>query len=133
MMTDLYTSANYHEALNGFDHNDVQPLAHQTWTPETLCVESFHEQTKYYTSRWDGLCPYIDVTPQMLAAAQKPASRAWPWLAQSCWKLCHASFHRASSWGAKGASVRRVAGRESRPRAGSPSSWRSSGVSRANE
>ena len=72
MTTDLYSSANYQDALQGYDHNDVQSLAHQTWTPENLCVESFHEQVKYYTSRWDGLCPYIDVTPQMLAAAKKP-------------------------------------------------------------
>ena len=37
-----------------------------------LCVESFHEETRYYTSRWDALCPYIDVTPEMLAMARKP-------------------------------------------------------------
>ena len=30
MTTDLYSSANYQEALNGFDHSEVQTLAHQT-------------------------------------------------------------------------------------------------------
>jgi len=50
----------------------VQTLHHQSWTAENLCVESFHEETRYYTSRWDALCPYIDVTPEMLATARKP-------------------------------------------------------------
>ena len=50
----------------------VQTLHHQSWTAENLCVESFHEETRYYTSRWDALCPYIDVTPEMLAMARKP-------------------------------------------------------------
>ena len=50
----------------------VQTLHHQSWTAENLCVESFHEETRYYTSRWDALCPYIDVTPEMLALARKP-------------------------------------------------------------
>jgi hypothetical protein len=50
----------------------VQSLHHQSWTAENLCVESFHEETRYYTSRWDALCPYIDVTPEMLATARKP-------------------------------------------------------------
>ncbi len=49
-----------------------QTLKHQSWTADNLCVESFHEETQYYTSRWDGLCPYIDVTPEMLAVARKP-------------------------------------------------------------
>ncbi len=47
-------------------------LAYQSWTAENLCVESYHEVIKYYTSRWDALCPYIDVTPEMLASARKP-------------------------------------------------------------
>ena len=50
----------------------VQTLHHQSWTAENLCVESFHEETRYYTSRWDALCPDIDVTPEMLATARKP-------------------------------------------------------------
>lgn len=47
-------------------------LSNQTWTAETLCVESFHEHIPYFTSRWDGLCPYIDVSPEMLKMAKKP-------------------------------------------------------------
>jgi len=35
-------------------------------------VDSYHEETLYYTSRWDALCPYVDVTPEMLAMAKKP-------------------------------------------------------------
>ena len=50
----------------------AQTLAYQSWTPDNLCVESFHEETRYYTSRWDALCPYIDVTPEMLETAHKP-------------------------------------------------------------
>jgi hypothetical protein len=52
--------------------NQVQVLGHQSWTPENLCVESYHEDILYYTSRWDALCPYVDVTPAMLAMAPKP-------------------------------------------------------------
>jgi len=52
--------------------SDSQSLQYQSWTADNLCVESFHEQTKYFTSRWDALCPYIDVTPEMLATARKP-------------------------------------------------------------
>ncbi len=54
------------------DEAPAQTLHYQSWTPDNLCVESFHEETQYYTSRWDALCPYIDVTPEMLATARKP-------------------------------------------------------------
>jgi hypothetical protein len=47
-------------------------VGHQTWNQDNLCVESYHEDILYYTSRWDALCPYIDVTPEMLVMAQKP-------------------------------------------------------------
>ena len=47
-------------------------LSYQSWTPENLCVESFHEHIQYYTCRWDALCPYIDVNSDMLAMAKKP-------------------------------------------------------------
>ena len=49
-----------------------QRVGYQTWTPDNLCVESYHEDILYYTSRWDALCPYIDVTPKMLEMAPKP-------------------------------------------------------------
>jgi len=52
--------------------NDVHVLGHQSWTAENLCVESYHEDILYYTSRWDALCPYVDVTPAMLEMAPKP-------------------------------------------------------------
>ena len=50
----------------------VHRLGHQSWTADNLCVESFHEETQYYTCRWDALCPYIDISPEMLAMAKKP-------------------------------------------------------------
>lgn len=52
--------------------SDVQYAGHQSWTVENLCVESYHEDILYYTSRWDALCPYVDVTPAMLEMAPKP-------------------------------------------------------------
>ena len=52
--------------------DDVHFLGHQSWTAQNLCVESFHEAIPYFTSRWDALCPYIDVTPRMLEMARKP-------------------------------------------------------------
>jgi hypothetical protein len=47
-------------------------VGYQSWTQDNLCVDSYHEETLYYTSRWDALCPYVDVTPDMLAMAKKP-------------------------------------------------------------
>lgn len=47
-------------------------VGYQSWNEDNLCVESYHEDILYYTSRWDALCPYVDVTPEMLAMAKKP-------------------------------------------------------------
>lgn len=47
-------------------------LEHQSWNAENLSVESYHEEILYYTSRWDALCPYVNVSPEMIAMAQKP-------------------------------------------------------------
>ena len=52
--------------------SDIHRVGYQSWTADNLCVESYHEDILYYTSRWDALCPYIDVTPEMLAMAAKP-------------------------------------------------------------
>jgi hypothetical protein len=52
--------------------NDVQHVGYQSWTPDNLCILSEHNDITYYTSRWDALCPYIDVTEEMLANAPKP-------------------------------------------------------------
>ncbi len=52
--------------------NPSQSVGYQSWTEDNLCVDSYHEDIHYYTSRWDGLCPYVDVTPEMLAMAKKP-------------------------------------------------------------
>jgi hypothetical protein len=47
-------------------------LGYQSWTPENLCIEGEHNGIPYFTPRWDALCPYIDVTEEMLDAARKP-------------------------------------------------------------
>ena len=52
--------------------NPSQSVGCQSWNEDNLCVDSYHEDIHYYTSRWDGLCPYVDVTPEMLAMAKKP-------------------------------------------------------------
>jgi hypothetical protein len=52
--------------------NQTLSVGYQSWTQDNLCVDSYHEETLYYTSRWDALCPYVDVTPDMLAMAKKP-------------------------------------------------------------
>lgn len=53
-------------------HNRTLSVGYQSWNQDNLCVDSYHEETLYYTSRWDALCPYVDVTPEMLAMAKKP-------------------------------------------------------------
>ena len=58
------------ESANQAD--DVQHIGYQSWTPDNLCILSEHNDITYYTSRWDALCPYIDVTEEMLANAPKP-------------------------------------------------------------
>jgi hypothetical protein len=62
--------------LEVHDHAQGDPehfdLEHQSWNAENLCVESYHEEILYYTSRWDALCPYVNVSPEMIAMAQKP-------------------------------------------------------------
>ena len=64
------------ETLEFHDHAQGDPehfnLEHQSWNAENLCVESYHEEILYYTSRWDALCPYVNVSPEMIAMAQKP-------------------------------------------------------------
>ena len=73
MRTDAALPSDFFEPAVCASNEPVKrALAHQSWTDENLCVESFHEEIRYYTSRWDALCPYIDVTPDMLASARKP-------------------------------------------------------------
>jgi hypothetical protein len=50
----------------------VMRVGNQSWTARNLCVESYHEDILYYTSRWDALCPYIDISDEMLAMAPRP-------------------------------------------------------------
>jgi hypothetical protein len=62
--------------LNIFNHSateaQIKHVGNQSWTADNLCVESDHNDILYYTTRWDALCPYIDVTEDMLASAPKP-------------------------------------------------------------
>ncbi|NCW86119.1 MAG: hypothetical protein EBV69_08510 [Oxalobacteraceae bacterium] len=51
---------------------DVHRVGHQSWTTDNLYVESYHEEILYYTSRWDALCPYIEVNEEMIAKAPRP-------------------------------------------------------------
>ena len=65
------------DALTLSDFSDtVQTVIHevgyQSWTKENLWVLSEHENIEYFTTRWDALCPYIDVTSEMLEMAPKP-------------------------------------------------------------
>jgi len=50
----------------------VREIGHQSWTADNLCVPSLHNDAEYYTTRWDALCPYVDVTEEMLAMAARP-------------------------------------------------------------
>ena len=50
----------------------VHTVGYQSWTKDNLSVNSEHEGIQYNTTRWDALCPYIDVTEDMLQMAPKP-------------------------------------------------------------
>ena len=50
----------------------VHEVGYQSWTKENLWVLSEHENIEYFTTRWDALCPYIEVTNEMLEMAPKP-------------------------------------------------------------
>lgn len=54
------------------EDSETRSVGHQSWTRENLCVDSAHEDIHYYTTRWDALCPYIDVSDEMLAMAPRP-------------------------------------------------------------
>jgi hypothetical protein len=73
-MTDSRSNALEREehATDSTPSDTTMRVGHQSWTPDNLCVDSYHEEILYHTSRWDGLCPYVDVTPEMLAMAKKP-------------------------------------------------------------
>jgi hypothetical protein len=50
----------------------VHEVGNQSWTEDNLLVESEHNDILYYTTRWDALCPYINVTLEMLDSAPRP-------------------------------------------------------------
>ena len=51
---------------------ETMSVGYQSWTQENLCVDSSHNDIHYFTTRWDALCPYIDVSEEMLAVAPRP-------------------------------------------------------------
>jgi hypothetical protein len=73
-MTDYRSNVLEREEAVTDDTTTDSPLhvGYQSWNRDNLCVESYHDNILYYTSRWDALCPYVDVTPEMLAMAKKP-------------------------------------------------------------
>jgi hypothetical protein len=50
----------------------VHEVGYQSWTKDNLWVLSEHEDIEYFTTRWDALCPYIEVTNEMIEMAPKP-------------------------------------------------------------
>ena len=50
----------------------VHEVGYQSWTKDNLWVLSEHENIEYFTTRWDALCPYIEVTNEMIEMAPKP-------------------------------------------------------------
>lgn len=50
----------------------VYRVGYQTFTEKNLCVRSEHNGIPYYTTRWDALCPYIDISPELIACAKRP-------------------------------------------------------------
>jgi hypothetical protein len=61
-----------HPQTNFIEQIKDNEVGHQSWTKDNLWVPSYHEKILYFTTRWDALCPYIDVTEEMLAMAPKP-------------------------------------------------------------
>lgn len=54
------------------DEAEVHEVRYQSWTKDNLLVDSEHNGIHYYTTRWDALCPYIEVDEKLLAFAPKP-------------------------------------------------------------
>ena len=50
----------------------VRHVGYQSWTENNLLVESDHNDILYYTTRWDALCPYINVSEEMINFAPRP-------------------------------------------------------------
>lgn len=50
----------------------VRQVGYQSWTPKNLSVESYHNDILYFTSRWDALCPYVEVNEELLQNAPRP-------------------------------------------------------------
>ena len=58
--------------VTGTTQTVVHEVGYQSWTKDNLWVLSEHENIEYFTTRWDALCPYIEVTNEMLEMAPKP-------------------------------------------------------------
>jgi len=47
-------------------------VGRQSFTAKNLCIRTEHNGIPYYTTRWDALCPYIDLSAEMIACARRP-------------------------------------------------------------
>ena len=62
----------------GVNKVETQTVGNQTWSRENLCVESYHEEILYYTTRWDafwGAATNGFSRPSTLKSTSLPAPR----------------------------------------------------------
>jgi hypothetical protein len=68
----LLTVSNSETFICDRQDTETHRLGYQSWTKHNLCIDSFHGDIAYFTTRWDALCPYIAVNETMLQMAEKP-------------------------------------------------------------
>ena len=68
----LVSTPLYTQSFDSIQSGRSYRLGHQTWTASNLYVHSYHDDISYFTTRWDALCPYIDVNEVMLNMAPQP-------------------------------------------------------------
>jgi len=68
----LLTVSNSETFICDRQDTETYRLGYQSWTKHNLCIDSFHGDIAYFTTRWDALCPYIAVNETMLQMAEKP-------------------------------------------------------------
>lgn len=72
MHTHVQTRTSISEKRERESQKPIHKVGYQSWHADNLWVPSDHDGIAYYTTRWDALCPYIEVTEAMLAMAPKP-------------------------------------------------------------
>ncbi len=71
-MDALLTASNSETLICDRQDTETYLLGYQSWTKHNLCIDSFHGDIAYFTTRRDALCPYIAVNETMLQMAEKP-------------------------------------------------------------